>query len=98
MQELPPQWTLRHATTLMPLTLAYARKQDREASLTIAKQAIPVMNAINSPSLSRQFVEYIRQEFIGSFPGDTHIETFVADTQQRLLPTRAISIAGQSDS
>ena len=98
LHELSPQWTLRHATTLMPLTLAYARKQDKEASLTIAEQAIPVMNAINSPSLSGQFVAYIRQELIGSFPGDNHIETFVADTHQRLLPTQAISIADSPDS
>jgi len=98
LQELPPQWTLRHATTLMPLTLAYAKKQDKGASLVIAEKAIPVMSAINSPSLSKQFVDYIRQEFIGSFPDDAHIETFVADTQQRLLPTQAISIAGSPHS
>jgi hypothetical protein len=66
--------------------------------LTIAEQAIPVMNAINSLSLSKAIVAYIRQELIGSFLGDSHIETFVADTHQRLLPTQAISIAGSYNS
>lgn len=92
MDELQPQWTLRHATTLMPLTLAYARKQDKEASLEIAEKAIPSITALNSPSLSSQFVGYVRQELIGSFPGDSHIQTFVEDTQQRLIPAQTKAI------
>jgi len=89
MDELPPQWTLRHATTLMPLALAYARRLERDASLAIAEKAIPVINAINSPSLSKQFIGYMQKEFIGSFPGDPHIHTFVTDTEHRLLPIKA---------
>src|SRR6266702_7166403 len=89
MDELPPQWTLRHATTLMPLALAYARRQKRDASLAIAEKAIPVIKTINSPSLSKQFIGYMQKEFIGSFPDDPHIHTFVADTEQRLLPAKA---------
>ncbi len=93
MDALPPQWTLRHATTLMPLVLAYARKQEREASLVIAEKAIPVISAINSPSLNRQFVTYLHQELLGSFPTDPHIHAFVAETQQRLLPAKTTATA-----
>ncbi len=91
--ELPAQWTLRHATTLMPLTLAYARRQERDASLAIAEKAIPVISAINSPSMSRQFVAYIRQELLDAFPTDPQINMFITDTQQRLLPSMAATIA-----
>jgi len=96
MDELPPQWTLRHATTLMPLALAYARRQERDASLAIAEKAIPAISALNAPSLSKQFVEYMQKEFIGAFPGDPHIHTFVAETQNRLLPAKATATSNQT--
>ncbi len=96
MDELPPHWTLRHATTLMPLALAYARRQERDASLTIAEKAIPVVSALNAPSLSKQFVAYMQKEFISSFPGDPHIHTFVAETEHRLLPTKATAAGNQT--
>lgn len=89
LKELPPQWILRQATALMPLALAYARKQERDSSLSIAQKASVAVNTINSPGLSRQFVGYIQQELLGSFPTDTHIHAFVSDTQQRLLPATA---------
>lgn len=89
MSELPSHWTLRHATTLMPLALVYARKQERETSLAIAKQAIPVISTINSPGLSKQFVGYIQKELTASFPNDAQVQAFVTHTQQQLLPTKA---------
>lgn len=89
LKELPPQWILRQATALMPLALAYARKQERDTSLSIAQKASIAINTLNSPGLSRQFVGYMQQELIGAFPTDTHIHAFVADTQQRLLPSAA---------
>jgi len=89
LKELPPQWILRQATALMPLALAYARKQEREASLSIAQKASVAVNTLNSPGLSRQFVGYMQQELLGSFPTDTHIHAFVTDAQQRLLPSAA---------
>jgi len=92
LDELPPHWTLRHATTLMPLALAYAGKQERDASLVMAEKAIPVISAINSPSMNRQFVAYLQQELLGAFPGDPHIHTFVTDAQQRLLPAKATAV------
>lgn len=89
LKELPPQWVLRQATALMPLALAYARKQERDICLSIAQKAGVAVNTLNSPGLSRQFVGYMQQELLGAFPTDTHIHTFVTDAQQRLLPTTA---------
>ena len=93
MKELPSQWTLCHTTTLMPLALAHAHNQEREASLEAAERAITVIRAINSPSLSTQFVGYIQQELPVAFPTDPQLNRFVLDTRQRLLPaaTNALS-------
>ena len=86
MNDLPTHWTLRHATTLMPLTLAYARKQERDATLAIAQKATSAISTINSPSMSKQFVAYLQQELLESFPADPHIQTIVTEAEQRLLP------------
>jgi tetratricopeptide (TPR) repeat protein len=85
------QWTLHYATVLIPLALAYARQQDKEASLAIAEKTTLVLNSTDSPGLKRQFIEYIQQEFLQAFPTDQSIQTFVTDTQQQLLSASANS-------
>lgn len=93
LNELPPHWTLRHAITLIPLCLAYTGKRERDESLAIAEKTIPVITAINSPSLSRQFVEYLQQEMSEAFPTDQRVRSFLADVQQKVLPITANSLA-----
>jgi tetratricopeptide (TPR) repeat protein len=89
LDELPSHWTLRYATTLMPLVIALARSRQREACLAVAEKAIPIISAINAPSMNRQFVEYIQQEVLGAFPGDPQMSALASDAQQRLLPMKA---------
>jgi len=86
---LPQQWLVRHATALMPLAIVYARQRERDRCVEIAKKAAQVVKAMNAPSLNRQFVEYLEQEILSSFPGDSHISTFVTDARQQLLATPA---------
>ena len=82
---IQPNWMLRRAVTFIPLAIAYARKREREASLAVAKKAIPVLTAMKSPIMNKQFAIYIQEDLLKAYPGDTHIRAFVKETQQ-LLP------------
>jgi tetratricopeptide (TPR) repeat protein len=82
---LPPHWIVRHVTALMPLAIAYARKRERDRCLETAKKAAQVVKIMNAPSLNRQFMAYLEQEVAGSFPGDSHISTFVTDVRRQLF-------------
>lgn len=82
---IQPHWTLRHAVTFIPLAIAYARKREQEASLAVAKKAIPVLGAMKSPIMNKQFATYVQEDLLNAYPGDTHIRAFISETQQ-LLP------------
>ncbi len=80
----PPHWLVRQAGILTPLAMAYARIQEREQSLSIARQAIPVIGAVNAPMTNKYFLEYISKDLLGRFSRDREIHTFLAETQQQL--------------
>lgn len=82
--ELPQNWLIRQATTLLPLAVTYVYIHERDASLTVAEKAIPVIRQLNAPTINKQFVEYIQQGLLVAFPGDSRISTFMHDTQQKL--------------
>lgn len=77
---LPPNWTLRHAVTLIPLAKAYIGVQERDASLATVKRAVPVIQAMKAPIISKQFAELIHRDLPDAYPGDQPIRTFIADT------------------
>ena len=76
---------LRRAVTFIPLAIAYARKREREASLAVAKKAIPVLASMRSQIMNKQFAVYIQEDLLNAYPGDTYVRAFVTETQQ-LLP------------
>ena len=78
---LPQSWLLRRAITVIPLAVAYTRIQEREASLAVAKKAMPVVSAMNAPAINKQFGEYINHDLLGSFPHDSRIRAFVTDVR-----------------
>jgi tetratricopeptide (TPR) repeat protein len=80
----PPQWVVRHASILTPLAIAYARMQQREQSLVIARQAIPVIGAVNAPMTNKHFLEYIKHDIMARFPHDSQVRSFLMDMQERL--------------
>ncbi len=86
---LPPHWLVRHATALMPLAIAYARKRERDRCFETLKKVAQVVKAINASSLNEQFVKYLGQEILGSFHGDAQISAFVTDARQQLISSYA---------
>jgi DNA-binding SARP family transcriptional activator len=80
----PAHWVVRHAGILTPLAIAYARMREREQSLIIARQAIPVIKAVNAPMINTYFLEYIKDDILGRFSHDSKIHTFLMEVQQQL--------------
>jgi tetratricopeptide (TPR) repeat protein len=81
---LPQHWTLRHAITLVPLAVAYARLRERDKSLEVAEKAVPVLVAMNATLMHKQFSAYVQHDLLHAFPNDSKVQRFIADAQQRL--------------
>jgi tetratricopeptide (TPR) repeat protein len=86
--QLPPQWISRRILTLIPLAETYARKHDREASITIAERIAPLINTMDSTMLQQRFEEY-QQLLVSTFPHDTVVQAFIQKSQQRLLSNKS---------
>jgi len=82
--ELPEQWLLRRAMTATGLAMAYARMGERDSSLTIAGDLVPLIRTINAQMTNRWFTEYLQQDLLGIFPSDREVQRFVADTRRQL--------------
>ncbi len=80
-----PEALFRRAATLMPLVMTYAYLGERNTSLDLAENAIPLFNSINASGMSRQFVEYTTCALSEAFPDDPKTQTFIANLQHRLL-------------
>lgn len=85
---LPEQWLLRRLMTATGLAMACAHMGERDSSLTLAKDLVPLMKATNAPMTNRWFTDYLHQDLLGLFPADSEIQGFVVDTC-RQLPQRA---------
>ena len=86
----PPHWLVRRVGILVPLAIAHARMGDRDQSLEVARQAVPVLMALNAPMSNKHFADYLRQDILESFPGDEQIHTFVSEAQQQLPQITAL--------
>ncbi len=86
LSELPSQWTLRHATALIPLVIAYAHNGQREAVIETTQKAVRALQALNSPTMTKQFLGYIDGEVLGMFPKDQQLTVLAKETHQRLSP------------
>ena len=82
--ELPEQWTLRRAMTALGVTKAYARMREREKSLEVAENLVPMVQTINSKMTNRWFAEYLQQDLLEMFPTDRDVRTFLTHTYQKL--------------
>lgn len=80
----PSHWLVRQAGILIPLAIAHARMGERDLSIQVARQAVPVLMALNAPMSNKHFADYLQQDILGSFPRDEQIHTFVSETQQQL--------------
>jgi len=80
----PSQWLVRQAGILLPLSMAYARMRNRERTLSIAGQAIPVIRTVNAPMTNTHFLAYVKEDLVGRFPHDWEIDSFLKEAQQQL--------------
>ena len=86
---LPARSIIRLATTLCVSPL-YARSPNRDPCLEVTKRAADVVKTISAPRLNKQFVEYVHQEILASFPDDYEIKSFAADIQLQILPVERV--------
>jgi DNA-binding SARP family transcriptional activator len=86
LRALPEHWLLRHVMTATGLAMACARLGERDASLTLAKELIPLLHSTNAPLTNRWFSNYLQQDLLGRFPTDDEIQGFVAAASQQFLP------------
>lgn len=84
--ELPSQWSLRRTITLVPLAVAYARIREKEQSLRVAEQSVPLVGLLNAPMTNQMFAGYIQQDLRHLFANDKQVFAFITETQ-RLLPS-----------
>lgn len=82
--ELPEHWIVRRTMTAIGLAMAYARMNERDNSLAVAKKLMPWLKTINAPMTIRWFIEYLQQDLLGMFPTEREVYTFVADTYREL--------------
>jgi len=80
----PPHWLVRQVGILLPLSMAYARMGNRERTLLIAVQAIPVISTVNAPLTNTHFLAYVKGDLVGHFPHDRKIDAFLREAQQQL--------------
>ena len=80
----PPQWLVRQTGILTVLAIAYARMQKQEQSIHVARQAIPVIGALNASMTNKYFLEYVKDDILGRFPHDSEIQAFLTEVQQQL--------------
>jgi len=80
----PSHWLVRQAGILLPLSMTYARMHNRERTLSIAEQAIPVIKTVNAPMTNTHFLAYVKDDLVGCFPQDRKIDAFLMEAKQQL--------------
>ena len=82
--ELPAKWTLRAISTALPLASVLTRQHERDRALAVIEQAFPAVRSSQSPTLQREFTNFLQGEFLSSFPYDRRCQTFVTEVRQQL--------------
>lgn len=81
---IPSHWLVRRAGILIPLAIAYARMRERDLSIQMAQQMVPVLVAMNAPMTNKQFAEYLSQDLLGLAPHDEQTYSFVREARHQL--------------
>ncbi len=80
--EQQPQWLARRLLTMVPLAEAYARQQERDASIATAQHIALLLPSVDSMMLNQRFLEY-QQVLSKTFPHDPQVRAFITGTRQR---------------
>jgi len=81
---VPQAWLLRRVMTATGLAMACARLGDREASVALTQELIPLIHSTNAPLTTRWFTDYLHQDLLRHFPADGDIQGLVVETCQQL--------------
>jgi DNA-binding SARP family transcriptional activator len=81
---LPSQWVRRYLSTALPLGRAFAHLQEREASLAVAQQMLPLLKTVQAQTFTQAFADYLREDLLANFPHDSSCQMFIADATQQL--------------
>ncbi len=95
--ELPDQWIWRRAATIIGLSMAYARMKERDQSLAVAENLMPMIQTANARMTDRWFTEYLQRDLLGVFPMDDYVRTFVTDSYRRRPQLAGISSTGKRE-
>jgi len=77
---------VRRVLSLLPLLVAHAWQQERDACITTAETALSVIRTLNAPVINGLFQESLRG-LPKAFPKDHTVEAFVLLAQSQLLHT-----------
>ncbi len=84
LRQLPDHWVLRRAMTAIGLAMAWAHMRERQESIAIAEQLIPMVKTVDAQLTNRWFHEYLQQDLLGTFPTDDRVHKFVTATYQQI--------------
>jgi tetratricopeptide (TPR) repeat protein/DNA-binding XRE family transcriptional regulator len=79
--ELLPSWTIGKIIALIPLMVAYAYKRERDKGLATAQNTLEMLQMLNSPVMSKLFIDSVEQVLLATFPHDKQIQTFLTDVR-----------------
>lgn len=91
---IPESWYLRRVMTAIGLAMAHAHMRERESSLFLAKDLIPLIKTTNAPMINRWFTEYLQHGLLGNFPDDSEIQGFVVDACRQVAQQQNLLDAG----
>lgn len=83
---MPGEWLLRRVMTGTGLAMAAARLGERDASLGLAKELLPLLSTTNAPITTRWYADYLQRDLLNAFPADTDIQLFVNQASRQLSP------------
>jgi len=81
---IPQAWLLRRVMTATGLAMACARLGEREASVALTQELVPLIHSTKAPLTNRWFTDFLHQDLLGRFPADGDIQGLVVETCQQL--------------
>ena len=73
---LPQNWLIRRGMTLIPLAIAYAHEQRRDACIATAKEASSVLRILDAKVMKTRFAS-VQQSILDAFPNDEYMHSFL---------------------
>jgi transcriptional regulator with XRE-family HTH domain/tetratricopeptide (TPR) repeat protein len=84
LNDTPVHWTQRRALTTIGLAKAFAFQGERDATLAAAYELLPQLEAVRSRELVDQFLHYVNEVLLTSFPNDINCLALIAEARTRL--------------